>query len=93
MNIEFLNLQVAAKENETIEKRRMSLHPTSAQVPDQVLVACAEKCLSVSNLQAPPTNMERRASLGVAALEKLGGTLGVRRASQVATAVNHQGAR
>ena len=44
-------------------------------------------------LQAPPTNMERRASLGVAALEKLGGTLGVRRASQVATAVNHQGAR
>ena len=43
--------------------------------------------------QAPPTNMERRASLGVAALEKLGGTLGVRRASQVASAVNHQGAR
>ena len=37
--------------------------------------------------------MERRASLGVAALEKLGGTLGVRRASQVASAVNHQGAR
>jgi len=68
--------KVAAKENETIEKRRMSLHPTSGQIQDQ----------------APPSNIERRASLGVAALEKLGGTLGVRRASQVASAVNHQGA-
>ena len=28
--------QVAAKENETIEKRRMSLHPTSGQIQDQV---------------------------------------------------------
>ena len=27
---------MAAKENETIEKRRMSLHPTSGQIQDQV---------------------------------------------------------
>ena len=36
--------------------------------------------------------MDRRASIGVAALEKLGGTLGIRRASQVASVVN-QGAK
>jgi len=66
--------KVAAKESETIEKRRGSLMPGSTTT-EQV-----------------PVNMDRRASIGVAALEKLGGTLGIRRASQVASVVN-QGAR